>query len=271
LQLTAYSGNGEDYKKIPNSQKTWEIEAYPKLLSEVRSALGSNKIISAAVPGLPRDMLAFTKETIPKISKSLDFYNIMTYDLMNRRDSTTKHHTGVQMSLDSIDAYIGNGVPPEKMNLGFAFYVKWFRTDANGGCEKNPVGCQTVLMEDPVTGNDLGHAGAFSWHDEVPSDLQTSFSKALKNPQYDETLGGSYYWDSEENIWWSWDSESDIKSKIPKIKERKGLGGVFAWGLGEDAPSFSHLKALNSGMENGPIEEIFRDPKDQITFFRDEL
>lgn len=35
------SGNGEDYKQISRSEKAWEIEAYPLLLSEIRSALGS--------------------------------------------------------------------------------------------------------------------------------------------------------------------------------------------------------------------------------------
>lgn len=76
--LTSCSGNGEDYKQHPNSEKAWEIEAYPVLLSEIRSALGPKKLISAAVPGLARDMLAFTRSTIPAISASLDFYNVMT-------------------------------------------------------------------------------------------------------------------------------------------------------------------------------------------------
>jgi GH18 family chitinase len=43
-------GNGEDYKQITNSEKSWEVEAYPKLLAEIRSAIGPGKIISAAVP-----------------------------------------------------------------------------------------------------------------------------------------------------------------------------------------------------------------------------
>ncbi|KAG9245243.1 glycoside hydrolase superfamily [Calycina marina] len=242
-------GNGEDYGRISNSEKAWEIEAYPKLLAAIRAALGPDKIMSAAVPGLPRDMLAITKNTIPKISKSLDFYNIMTYDLMNRRDSVTKHHTGIQLSLESIDAYLAAGVPVEKMNLGFAFYVKWFRTDPGADCATHPIGCKTLLLEDPVTGDDLGRAGAFSWHDEVPPDLRKSFSKALNEARYDDVGGGTYYSDSEENIWWSWDSEADIKRKISTIVEKKRLGGVFAWGLGEDAPEFSHLKALNSYFE----------------------
>ena len=38
-----------------------------------------------------------------------------------------------------------------------------------------------------------------------------------------------------------------ILKKIPLIVEEKKLGGVFAWGLGEDSEKFSHLKALNDG------------------------
>jgi GH18 family chitinase len=43
-------GNGEDYKQITNSEKSWEVEAYPKLLAEIRAAIGPDKIMSAAVP-----------------------------------------------------------------------------------------------------------------------------------------------------------------------------------------------------------------------------
>jgi GH18 family chitinase len=241
------SGNGEDYKQVSNAEKAWQIEAYPKLLSEVRSALGPTKVLSAAVPGLPRDMLAFTKDMFPEISASVDFLNIMTYDLMNRRDSITKHHTGIQLSLEAVNAYLDNGLPPSKANLGFAFYVKWFKTDAHGNCGQSAIGCKTVLMEDPSTGADLGKAGAFAWHDPIPSELSTSFAKALAGGEYDEIGGGHYFWDESQNIWWSWDTSYGIKSKIPRVVQEKDLGGVFAWGLGEDAPAWEHLKALTSG------------------------
>jgi GH18 family chitinase len=244
-----YSGNGEDYKQIPNSEKAWEIEAYPLLLSEIRTALGPKKLISAAVPGLPRDMLAFTKTTVPAISASLDFFNVMTYDLMNRRDNMTKHHTGIKLSLDAIQAYDERGIPPEKMNLGFAFYIKWFKTDPHGGCNENPIGCKTELMEDPSTGADLGQAGAFSWHDPVPEELADSFDSAMAHGKYDCGLGGHYYWDAGENIWWSWDTPDVIAKKFPAIMEKKSLGGAFAWGLGEDADAFSHFKALTTEMK----------------------
>ncbi|KAL3425591.1 glycosyl hydrolase family 18 [Phlyctema vagabunda] len=241
-------GNGEDYRQIPNSEKAWEIGAYPQLLSSIRSALGPTKLMSAAVPGLPRDMLAFTAGTLPSISNSLDFYNVMTYDLFNRRDNTTRHHTGVEASLQAIDTYLENGVPPEKINLGFAFYVKWYNTATDGGCDENPIGCKTVLMEDPITGGDLGQAAAFSWHDKIPSDLAVSFRKALKGARYDEDGGGTYFWDKEEQIFWSWDDEHAILRKLPLLLEEKSVGGVFAWGLGEDAVEFSHLKTLTRGL-----------------------
>lgn len=171
--------------------------------------------------------------------------------MMNRRDNVTKHHTGLQLSLDAINTYIDNGVPPEKANLGFAFYTKWYKTDPQGGCDKNPIGCKTVLMEDPTTGADLGQAGAFSWNDQVPQNLEASLKLALNNAKYDSEQGGSYFWDKNENIWWSWDTPEAIQKKIPLIVEKMGLGGVFAWGLGEDAPNWAHLKALTSAVQDG--------------------
>ena len=207
--------------------------------------------MSAAVPGIPRDMLAFNKTTIPAISSYLDFFNVMTYDLMNRRDNITKHHTGIQESLTAVNAYREGGVPPEKMNLGFAFYIKWFKTDPNGGCQEDPIGCKTALLEDPVTGADLGRAGGFSWHDPVPEDISASYERAMAHGSFDTEGGGHYYWDVEENIWWTWDTPEAIAKKFPAIVGRKNLGGAFAWGLGEDANDFLHLKSLTNEMGRG--------------------
>ncbi|CAD0051767.1 unnamed protein product, partial [Aureobasidium pullulans] len=236
-------GNGEDYKQITNSEKSWEVGVYPKLLAEIRAAIGPDKIMSAAVPGKPVDIqVAFTKDTLVEAMKYLDYVNIMTYDLMNRRDNVTAHHTGIDNSLIAIDTYLNNGVPAEKANLGFAFYVKWFRTTEE--CAQKALGCKTVEMEDPKTGRDLGQSGAFSWHDKIPTELKKSFEKAVPNAMYDDD--GNYYWDAEEKIFWSWDTPASMAKKFPAIVQPRKLGGVFAWGLGEDANAFIHLKTLNA-------------------------
>ncbi|SPQ25933.1 8ba48589-7f9f-4f13-ba52-7581dfda5134 [Thermothielavioides terrestris] len=242
-------GNGEDYKQVPNSAKAWEINAYPLLLAELRATLGPDKIISAAVPGLKRDMLAFTRETVPRIMRHVDFLNVMTYDLMNRRDTVTKHHTGVELSLEAVDAYVAAGAAPQNLNLGFAFYVKYFKTAHDACARASPVGCPTLLLEDPKTGADLGRSGSFSWHDSVPEHVAESFSRALEHGVYDDQQGGYYYWDSLEDLWWTFDTPDAIRRKFPLILAKRRLGGVFAWGLGEDAPLFKHLAALNDGLE----------------------
>ena len=186
---------------------------------------------------------------MPLINANVDFFNIMTYDLMNRRDNITKHHTDVLKSLEAVDTYLSRGIPPSKANLGFAFYVKWFRTDPNANCSIEPIGCKTELLENPETGADLGRAGAFSWHDEVPTELKRSFSRALSEGTYDRENGGYYYWDQGENVWWTFDTSEAILSKFPAIIKKRELGGVFAWGLGEDARTFKHLQVLTKGFD----------------------
>jgi GH18 family chitinase len=238
--------------------------AYPKLLAEVRAAIGPDKIISAAVPGLERDMISFTWTTIPKIYESIDFLNVMTYDLMNRRDNVTKHHSDLFDSIGAVQAYTDPAIWAQDLTFGLGFYIKWFKTATDETCDRVPaIGCRTELMEDPATGVDLGKAGAFSWHDEVPSELQESFERAMKNGVDDwqaELLVGHYYLDKQERIFWSWDTPYSISKKLEKIfsyfnghgynKNLNDIGGVFAWGLGEDAPHFNHLKAVNKALEN---------------------
>lgn len=160
------------------------------------------------------------------------------------------------------------GVDPSKANLGFGFYVRWYTLDPNGPypCEQDingrHVGCSAVLMEDPATGADLGKAGAFSWHDEVPEHLQASWEKALQHGEVDLVGGGSYYWDKEESLWFSWDSPETITMKCSMIVDAKRLGGVFAWGLGEDAPRFKHLDALTKYVKRSQLGQ---------TQYKDEL
>ena len=72
-----------------------------------------------------------------------------------------------------------------------------------------------------------------------------NLSSAMKYGRFDTSQGGHYYWDVEEDIWWTWDTSEMITEKFLSIMESQPLGGVFAWGLGEDGNEFTHLKTLN--------------------------
>jgi GH18 family chitinase len=225
----------------------WEIEAFVLLLEDLRAAIGTDKTLSIAVPGLKRDLMAFTEDTIPRIVKEVDFINVMTYDLLNRRDTMVKHHSGVFGSLESIQTYMERGAPARKLNLGLAYYVKWAMTEE---CDPDhPLGCSTQLLEHPETGADLGRTSAFSWHDTIPKDLEPSFSRAMRNGKYFED-GSFGFWDIGEKRWWTFDTPKVIHRKFKDIVNRHKIGGVFAWGLGEDAPDFSHLSATLNALRN---------------------
>ena len=255
-----FSGNRDDYKIIPNSERVWEIEAYIQLLIHLRTALGPDKVISAAVPGKECDLMAFTSSSIPRIMDQVDFLNIMTYDLLNGRDNFTQHHSGVADSREAMERYISRGAPPDKLNLGFGYYIKWFKTlpDCNA---RNPLGCPTEILEDPETGADTGKCGAFSWHDKVPEELASSWSLTLARGTWDVD-NSPYFWDPQEHIWWSFDDDSSIETKFTHIVHPLKLGGVFAWGLGEDATSFWLLGAT--------IDSIRESRKDSDWFNRRE-
>lgn len=100
----------------------------------------------------------------------------MTYDFMNRRDNITKHHTSIQESLNAIEKYISLGFDPCKLNLGLAFYAKWFTTAPGVDCTKG-LGCPTALLE-AADGTDTGKSGAVTFEasnfQEVPKNLTVS-------------------------------------------------------------------------------------------------
>ncbi|TQV93468.1 chitinase 18-11 [Cordyceps javanica] len=237
-------GNGEDYKKKPNSGKVSEIETYPLLLKEIKTAIG-DKELSIAVPGKEVDMIAYTAEKIPEISASVDFVNVMTYDLMNRRDNVTNHHTSVQGSLATIERYLARGMPAEKMTLGFAFYAKWFATKSCAQCDQRPTGCPTAVLEDDQ-GKDTERSTAVTFEKENFE----KFNKAVNGSKADDEQGGQWYWDATEKKYWTFDTPKFIDRKLNEIVKAKNLGGVMAWSLAQDSYDWSRFKALQNGMKS---------------------
>ncbi|CRG89087.1 hypothetical protein PISL3812_06122 [Talaromyces islandicus] len=243
-------GNGEDYKTTPNSQRTGEIDSFPVLLKAIRDAIGTDKVLSIATPGLKRDMIAYTADKGPSIFEPVDMVNIMSYDLMNRRDNVTKHHTSIKGSLEAVNNYIDIGMNASQGNLGIAFYSKYFYTDPASDCATEPLGCATVALED-AQGQDTGKSGAvtFETSPEVSDTVAlSSWSTAKSNGITDDEEGGQYYWDSTNNIFWTWDTPELISKKFTEIIGKTGLGGVMAWSLGEDSLDWSELKAINTGV-----------------------
>ncbi|KAI8397261.1 hypothetical protein FOFC_20533 [Fusarium oxysporum] len=132
-------GNGQDYKQY------------------IR-----RKELSIAVPGLERDMIAYTSAEAPRINESVDFINVMTYDLMNRRDNHITHHASIEGAASAIKRYVSLGFPASKLAIGIPFYAKWFTTKNDYTCNQ-PVGCPTEPLEDELDGSDTGKSGSMTF------------------------------------------------------------------------------------------------------------
>jgi hypothetical protein len=85
----------------------------------------------------------------------------MSYDLMNRRDTVTAHHSSISGAAQAVQNYLDIGAPASKINLGFAYYAKYFTTA--GDCTSSPLNCPIVVAEDPITGKDTLTSGAWTF------------------------------------------------------------------------------------------------------------
>ncbi|XP_034733918.1 acidic mammalian chitinase-like isoform X2 [Etheostoma cragini] len=188
---------------------------------------------------------------VAQIAKYLDFINVMTYDLHGTWDGVTGHHsplyqssqdTGSQTYLNADYAmryWRDQGVPAEKLILGFAAYGRTFTLSTTS----SKVGA-------PISG--AGYAGSYT--QEAGS---WSYYEVCLNLQ-----GKTVYWIEKQKVpygttgnqWVGFDNKDSINAKVDYIKENN-FGGVHVWSLDLDDfngkfcdqgkyPLISHLHGL---------------------------
>ncbi|KAI1743758.1 carbohydrate-binding module family 18 protein [Xylaria scruposa] len=155
---------------------TEEIENFPPFLGAIKKEL-KHQFITLSVAGTPYGMEAFKSvEQTKPIWDAIDFITVMAYDFVNSLN--TGHHTDVKGSRTAIQRYIDLGLCAEKINLGLAFYAKYFGVADN--CDKSmlPGGCSILPAQD-CSGADTYKSGVLTFeaknmNRKVPSQLQKS-------------------------------------------------------------------------------------------------
>lgn len=154
------------------------------------------------------------------VTPYVDWFNMMTYDFVNRMTPTTGHHTGLYRSAlapagarngdAAVRQFLAAGVPAEKLLLGVAFYGREFadvRADHDG-------------LYQPY-----GHyQGEHPW-------------PALKRDDIDRN-GFARHWDAKARAPWLWnartrafityDDPRSIAAKAGYVKAHR-LGGMMYW------------------------------------------
>ncbi|WP_109127176.1 glycoside hydrolase family 18 protein [Dyella sp. C11] len=162
---------------------------------------------------------------LERVSHSLDWFNLMTYDFHTSLTPTTGHHAGLHLSDvapkddragdKAVAQFLAAGVPAKKLNLGVAFYGRQFTgvDPAHDGLQQK----YTKFVDAPT------------WRD-----LEANFiDKNGFVRHWDAKAQAPYLWNAQTRTFISYEDPQSLRAKTAFVKE-KGLGGVMYWEHGLD-------------------------------------
>ncbi len=162
---------------------------------------------------------------IERVSRSLDWINLMTYDFHNGLTPTTGHHAGLHPSaLDpandraadkAVKQFLDAGVPAKKLNLGVPFYGRAFTdvTATHNGLQQKYGRFLSAPTWDELKANFIGKNGYVRFWDaraQVP-----------------------YLWNASTRTFVTYEDPQSLKLKMDYVKRHK-LGGAMYWEQGLD-------------------------------------
>jgi len=157
---------------------------------------------------------------LERASRSLDWFNLMTYDFHQSLTPTTGHHAGLHLSAlapaddragdKAVAQFLAAGVPAKKLNLGVAFYGRAFT-----GVDPAHDGLQQKYAK---------YVGAPSWRELVESYID----KNGYVRRWDAKAQAPYLWNAATHTFVSYEDPESLRAKAAFVKA-KGLGGVMYW------------------------------------------
>lgn len=210
---------------------------FATLLEEVRAAIGSSKLITAAFSAVPSKLSGFNWT---RLNSVMNFYNMMTYDYNGGWSNKAGHNAplydypGMEYTGFSLDGTVKGlrtiGVNLSKVNLGAPFYGRGVVTSGTAAVNAATVKrAETVQPDGPIqTCADFTNWARDLW-DGTPA-----YSYILQ--QTGSGSGWTEYWDDaakvpykvKGNYFLSYDNERSIEAKAQYIKDN-GLAGVIVW------------------------------------------
>jgi chitinase len=173
------------------------------------------------------------------LKNSVDYFNIMIYDMFGSWTSVSGHNAalftstlpgagpyGTDTGQHAITYYLGKGAPASQLQYGLAFFGMQFSTptlyDACGG------GACTGAAEIPYnTGVVPLLAGPWTYH-------------------YDASAQSPYLTANAGNACITYDNAQSIQAKASWAVNTEGLAGVFAWDITQDDDGSGNHPLLNA-------------------------
>ncbi|KAJ5878943.1 hypothetical protein N7455_002408 [Penicillium solitum] len=211
-----------------------DTKNFVTFMKELKEACDGSYSITATLPTSYWYLKGFD---VKGLSKYVDYFNFMAYDIHGTWDGKTKWtesdinpHTNLTEIKDGLDLLWRNDVDPSKVLLGLGYYGRSF-TLKDPSCDTP--GCAFDKTEDSAGG---GKAGKCTNTTGILTDYEIERVIKQYNPDvtYNEQAAVNWMtWDS--NQWVSFDNAKTLKQKADFANE-KCLGGLFAWSIEEGGP-----------------------------------
>ena len=266
--MVQYDFDGIDIDwEFPDANNT---ENFLLLLAEFRKQLDARGVIDGRKYELsfaaPVGYGSMVNMGLDRVSDSVDFINIMAYDLHGTWEKITGHNAPLYMNPNdpgseaakekfnisyAVDYYLNAGVPSDKIILGLPLYGR-------------------AWEEVPATNNGLFQDGPSYPETGKPGNWEGGSFDYWKIQELISEGGYTRYWDDYSKVPWlygknytpeknsggmfvTYDDVEAIDGKVQYVKE-KNLGGVMFWELSGDIrdinDSRSLVRAANESLNN---------------------
>ncbi len=206
---------------------------FEQLMEDIRTRIGDDKLLTAAFKATPAALEGFDWE---RLVRSMDYFNMMTYDLNGGWSNVTGHNSPlypypeeefVGLTIDTLRDWMVNerGIPAEKINFGAAFYGRGVQTTATTAYLGAPTDKRMVNFE--VDGPTNSSVDLTNW---ANFEGQPSYNYLTKQP------GWEHFWDDNARVpyavngkyFLSYDDPQAIREKAEYIVDND-LGGIIVW------------------------------------------
>lgn len=214
---------GMDVAGIASSEE--DAKNYLYFVQELRTVLNTltketkdDYLLTAAIGAAEELLETMSPDGEYRYIDSLDFVNVMTYDMRGSFTQVAGHHTnllpyskreGNLSAEESVNNLIKKGIEPQKIVIGAAFYCRYWTGFPEG--TTNPVGVETTTFG----GNTYDY-----------NQLKDIFSENPEAIFWDDEAKAPYYFDGDKFI--SYDDKRSMAAKADYVKERN-LRGIMYW------------------------------------------
>ena len=244
-EYPAVMGNSSNYRPEDTVNFTALLAEFRAQLDAQGAADGKSYLLTIAAPA-GKDK--YSKIEIGKIHPSLDFVNIMSYDMHGAWENVTNFHAPLMASAadptraleydtdHALQGWLAGGTPPSKLVMGLPFYGR--------GWKGVPAGPAGDGLYQTATGG--GAQGTYEAGIEDYKVLKT-LGAAYKQFRHPETRA-LWVFSASDGIFWNYDDPTAIGEKTTYIKS-KGLGGAMFWELSGDDASGTLITAVSNGLK----------------------